>query len=235
VVSSGRPAVLFGRWQALWLQGGARCAAGSTARLADRFAAADASLCCIAPSASCTPRVCADPCSVYRSAAGSSQPGNATASHDGRSLPLLSATMLFAAAQVFGLCIGLLQAAGPKTHAFTATLQMWMGIDPHLLLLIFLPTIGFSAALGQEPHLLRRNWGQVKLCACEGRWGLVWGLFGPLPNPQRCWQHWGRNHTGCTWNWRQGGVCVCGAGGGGVQPTSSRCTRHSHSLHAHSS
>jgi hypothetical protein len=34
-------------------------------------------------------------------------------------------------------------------------------IDPHLLLLIFLPTIGFSAALSQEPHLLRRNWGQV--------------------------------------------------------------------------
>jgi hypothetical protein len=34
-------------------------------------------------------------------------------------------------------------------------------IDPHLLLLIFLPTIGFSAAIGQEPHLLRKNWGQV--------------------------------------------------------------------------
>jgi hypothetical protein len=28
--------------------------------------------------------------------------------------------------QVFGLCIGLLQAAAPKTAAFTATLQLWM-------------------------------------------------------------------------------------------------------------
>jgi hypothetical protein len=37
------------------------------------------------------------------------------------------------------------------------------GIDPHLLLLIFLPTIGFSAGIAQEPHLLRRNWGQVQL------------------------------------------------------------------------
>lgn len=51
-------------------------------------------------------------------------------------------------------------------------------IDPHLLLLIFLPTIGFSAALSQEPHLLRRNWGQVGgmgggggVKECVGAWG----------------------------------------------------------------
>lgn len=69
---------------------------------------------------------------------------------------------------VFGLCIGLLQAAAPKTVAFTATLKLWMAIDPHLLLLIFLPTIGFSAALGQEPHLLRRNWGQILILAWPG-------------------------------------------------------------------
>lgn len=47
--------------------------------------------------------------------------------------------------------------------ALPACLQ---SIDPHLLLLIFLPTIGFSAALSQEPHLLRRNWGQVRVCTC---------------------------------------------------------------------
>lgn len=41
------------------------------------------------------------------------------------------------------------------------SVMCFQAIDPHLLLLIFLPTIGFSAALGQEPHLLRRNWGQV--------------------------------------------------------------------------
>jgi hypothetical protein len=34
-------------------------------------------------------------------------------------------------------------------------------IDPHVLLLIFLPVIGFAPALEQEPHLLRKNWGQV--------------------------------------------------------------------------
>eukprot|EP00878_Enallax_costatus_P006804 GHUV01007132.1.p1 GENE.GHUV01007132.1~~GHUV01007132.1.p1 ORF type:complete len:889 (+),score=286.27 GHUV01007132.1:1018-3684(+) len=41
-------------------------------------------------------------------------------------------------------------------------------IDPNLLLLIFLPTIGFSAALGQEPHLLRKNWGQILILAWPG-------------------------------------------------------------------
>lgn len=35
-------------------------------------------------------------------------------------------------------------------------------MNPDLLLLIFLPTIGFSAAIAQEPHMLRRNWGQVR-------------------------------------------------------------------------
>lgn len=69
---------------------------------------------------------------------------------------------------IFGLGIGLLQAAAPKTEAFTATLELWMGIDPHVLLLIFLPTIAFSAALSQEPHLLRRNWGQILILAWPG-------------------------------------------------------------------
>jgi hypothetical protein len=34
-------------------------------------------------------------------------------------------------------------------------------MEPHLLLLIFLPIIGFSAAISQEPHMLRKSWGQV--------------------------------------------------------------------------
>jgi hypothetical protein len=34
-------------------------------------------------------------------------------------------------------------------------------MEPHLLLLIFLPIIGFSAAIAQEPHMLRKSWGQV--------------------------------------------------------------------------
>lgn len=34
-------------------------------------------------------------------------------------------------------------------------------MDPHLLLLIFLPIIGFSAAVSQEPHVLRKSWVQV--------------------------------------------------------------------------
>ncbi|KAF6265731.1 Sodium/hydrogen exchanger family-domain-containing protein [Scenedesmus sp. NREL 46B-D3] len=69
---------------------------------------------------------------------------------------------------VFGLCIGLLQGVAHDAHAFTATLSLWMDIDPHLLLLIFLPTIGFSAAIGQEPHLLRKNWGQILILAWPG-------------------------------------------------------------------
>ena len=69
---------------------------------------------------------------------------------------------------VFGLCIGLLQAIPPATEAFTETLSLWMNIDPHLLLLIFLPTIGFSAGINQEPHLLRKNWGQILILAGPG-------------------------------------------------------------------
>ncbi|WIA14531.1 hypothetical protein OEZ85_003050 [Tetradesmus obliquus] len=69
---------------------------------------------------------------------------------------------------VFGLCIGLLQGVAHEAHAFTATLSLWMTIDPHLLLLIFLPIIGFSAAIGQEPHLLRKNWGQILILAWPG-------------------------------------------------------------------
>lgn len=41
-------------------------------------------------------------------------------------------------------------------------------MDPHVLLLIFLPAIGFSAAVAQEPHQLRRSWGQVALLAWPG-------------------------------------------------------------------
>jgi hypothetical protein len=42
-------------------------------------------------------------------------------------------------------------------------------MDPHLLLLIFLPIIGFSAAISQEPHMLRKSWGQVKSWGRRGR------------------------------------------------------------------
>lgn len=34
-------------------------------------------------------------------------------------------------------------------------------MDPHLLLLVFLPTIAFSAGINQEPHMLRKSWLQV--------------------------------------------------------------------------
>ncbi|KAF6258311.1 Cation/H+ exchanger [Scenedesmus sp. NREL 46B-D3] len=69
---------------------------------------------------------------------------------------------------VFGLCIGLLQAIPHSAHALTATLSLWMNIDPHVLLLVFLPAIGFAAAIGQQPHLLRKNWGQVLILAWPG-------------------------------------------------------------------
>jgi hypothetical protein len=70
-------------------------------------------------------------------------------------------------------------------------LVCWLqDIDPHLLLLIFLPIIGFSAAIGQEPHLLRKNWGQVR------------GMFAQSRNAQRQQQQqWqqpsGRSRTCC--------------------------------------
>ncbi|KIY91380.1 Sodium/hydrogen exchanger 8 [Monoraphidium neglectum] len=41
-------------------------------------------------------------------------------------------------------------------------------MEPHLLLLIFLPIIGFSAAVSQEPHQLRKSWGQIMVLAWPG-------------------------------------------------------------------
>lgn len=35
-------------------------------------------------------------------------------------------------------------------------------MPPNLLLQVFLPIIGFSAAMGQEPHHLRKSWAQVR-------------------------------------------------------------------------
>jgi NhaP-type Na+/H+ or K+/H+ antiporter len=43
-----------------------------------------------------------------------------------------------------------------------------MSIEPHLLLMVFLPTIGFSAGISQEPHMLRKNWGQILILAWPG-------------------------------------------------------------------
>ncbi|KAF8058312.1 NHX8 [Scenedesmus sp. PABB004] len=67
-----------------------------------------------------------------------------------------------------GLGIGFLQLANPATEAFTNSLRIWLSMEPHLLLLIFLPVIGFSAAIGQEPHMLRKSWLQIMLLAWPG-------------------------------------------------------------------
>ncbi|WIA41790.1 hypothetical protein OEZ86_009122 [Tetradesmus obliquus] len=69
---------------------------------------------------------------------------------------------------LWGLAIGFLQLANPQTVAFTNSLRMWLNMEPHLLLLVFLPIIGFSAAVGQEPHMLRKSWGQIMLLAWPG-------------------------------------------------------------------
>ena len=41
-------------------------------------------------------------------------------------------------------------------------------MDPHLLLLVFLPTIAFSAGIAQDPHTLRKSWLQIMLLAWPG-------------------------------------------------------------------
>lgn len=69
---------------------------------------------------------------------------------------------------LFGLAIGFLQLARPATQAFTNTLQLWLSMEPHLLLLVFLPIIGFSAAIAQEPHMLRKSWVQIMVLAWPG-------------------------------------------------------------------
>jgi hypothetical protein len=61
-------------------------------------------------------------------------------------------------------------------------------MEPHLLLLIFLPIIGFSAAVGQEPHMLRKSWGQVRAgwLLWHGS-GLMWISIGTGSSCRGCW------------------------------------------------
>lgn len=62
-------------------------------------------------------------------------------------------------------------AAGTRVHRCRPSClnSLPQNIDPNILMLIFLPTLAFSTSLNQEPHLLRRNWGQARrllLVAC---------------------------------------------------------------------
>ena len=69
---------------------------------------------------------------------------------------------------LIGLAIGALQAIPPATHQFTDALYWWLNFEPHLLLLVFLPAIGFSAGISQQPHLIRHNWPTMLLLALPG-------------------------------------------------------------------
>lgn len=70
------------------------------------------------------------------------------------------------------------------TIQISLTTLISQSMDPHLLLLIFLPIIGFSASVSQEPHMLRRSWGQVSAdviynCSCHYMGLLHWlGIVG---------------------------------------------------------
>jgi hypothetical protein len=73
-------------------------------------------------------------------------------------------------------------------------------MEPHLLLLVFLPIIGFSAAIAQEPHMLRKSWVQVGV-SCHAVDFLGWTGSPARPELQlkstACRQQMGLDREGC--------------------------------------
>ena len=70
-----------------------------------------------------------------------------------------------------GLAFGLVQ----RTHFFqdhipvvSATLELVSGIDPHLILFVFLPTLLFESTFAMEVHLFRRILPQIAILAVPG-------------------------------------------------------------------
>ncbi len=72
---------------------------------------------------------------------------------------------------VVGLALGLIQRSGffdEYLPILDHTLHMVAGINPHLILWLFLPTLIFESAFALEVHLFRRIFSQIALLAVPG-------------------------------------------------------------------
>ncbi|RDH44311.1 cation:proton antiporter [Zooshikella ganghwensis] len=70
-----------------------------------------------------------------------------------------------------GLCLGYLERIGiTEQYAplLDKTLALVAGVDPHLILFLFLPTLVFESAFSLEVHLFRRIFAQIALLAVPG-------------------------------------------------------------------
>jgi NhaP-type Na+/H+ or K+/H+ antiporter len=72
---------------------------------------------------------------------------------------------------VVGLTIGLFSRSDTALNLYpqlNQSLQTLSTIDPHLILLLFLPTLIFESAFGMESHLFKRMFSQIAVLAIPG-------------------------------------------------------------------
>jgi NhaP-type Na+/H+ or K+/H+ antiporter len=62
-----------------------------------------------------------------------------------------------------------------KLGLFSDSVEMWVNIDPHLLLFIFLPALVFGDAMHLNTHLFKKCFSQCLVLACPG---VILGTFG---------------------------------------------------------
>lgn len=68
---------------------------------------------------------------------------------------------------LWGLCFGYLDKHGDLDH-LGDSLKYWRGMDPHLMLHIFIPALLFGSAFTMDLHLVRKCVTQVLLLAGPG-------------------------------------------------------------------
>ena len=65
-------------------------------------------------------------------------------------------------------------ASGERLGALSASLKMWLNIDPHVLLYAFLPLLLFGDAMNLNVHHVRQKIGQCLVLAFPG---VLFGTF----------------------------------------------------------
>ncbi len=88
-----------------------------------------------------------------------------------KSLPKILTSPYSVILLVSGLFIGLLTRTGYiQVHypEVSQTMVILTDVDPHLILLLFLPTLIFESAFGMETHLFKRMFSQIAILAVPG-------------------------------------------------------------------
>ncbi|CAG9467732.1 unnamed protein product [Pedinophyceae sp. YPF-701] len=69
---------------------------------------------------------------------------------------------------IYGLIIGYAESKDPDWKHFSSSLSVWTGIDPHLLLQVFLPVLLFASGYSMDWHLVKKLVWQMLLLAGPG-------------------------------------------------------------------